>query len=112
MTREGRAVEQEMLERGDSRKGMEESDHPLPQEKATPGVMVRGIPLVGMEETYPLLELMVGSQPQEVMESKGVLEVHQRQVHLHLLRRPLHCHIESTRQERKLQDWLRKGVSC
>ena len=110
MTREGRAVEQEMLERGDSRKGME--DHHLPQEKAIPGVMVRGIPLVGMEETYLLLELISGSQPQEVMGSKGVLEVHQRQVHLHLLRRPLHCHIESTRQERKLQDWLRKGVSC
>lgn len=103
-TREDRAVEQGELERGDSQKG-------LAQEKAILGVMVRGIPLVGMEETFPLLELTAGSQHQEVMGSKDALVVHQRQVHLHLPKKLLHCHTESTRQERKLQDWLQKGDS-
>jgi len=123
-TREGRAVEamegesldmdQDMSEIGDSQKGMEGSDRRPPQEKASRGVMVRGIPLEDTEERYPqpLLELMGESRPQEVMQSKGVLGVHQTQVHLHLLRRLLRCHTKSSRQERKLQDWLLKGVSC
>lgn len=119
-TREDRAVEatvgesldmdQDMSERGDSRKGLEGSDQR--QEKASQRVMVRGIHLEGTEERSPLLELMGESRPQEVMESKDVLGVHQRQVHLHLLRMLLQCHTKSTKQERKLQDWLQKGVSC
>ena len=118
-TKEGRAVEatvgdqdQDTSGRGDSQKGMEGSNQRPPQAKAIQGVLERGIPLEGTEERHPLLELMEESQPQEVMESKGVLGVHQGQDHLHLLRRLLLCHIRSSRQERKLQDWLQKGVSC
>ena len=94
LTRGGRAVEatvgerfdmdQDMLQRGDSQKGMEGKDLLPPQEKASRGVMVRGIPLEGTEERNPLLERMGESRPQEVMESKDVQGVHQSRLHLHL----------------------------
>ena len=117
-TKEGRAVEatvgdqdQDTSERGDSQMGMEGSDQLPPQAKAIQGVSVRGNPLEGTEERHLLQELMEESQPQ-VMESQGVLGVHQGQDYLHLLKRLLLCHIRSSRQERKQQDWLQKGVSC
>ena len=125
---EGRALvgqnhgmDQDMLEgRGDSQKGTEERDQRPHQATALQEVMVRGILLEVTEERClregmegkPHQELTGEGQPQEVTESKGVRGVHQRQGLLHLPKKLLQCHTESSRQERKLQDWLLKGVSC
>merc|ERR1712192_173081 len=107
---EGRAlVDQDMLEgRGDSQKGVEERDQCLHQATALQGVMVRGIPLEVTEERC-LQELMVESQPQELMESKGVRGVLGL---LHLPRKLLQRHMQSTRQERLQKKLQQKGDSC
>ena len=120
---EGRAlvatvVDQDMLEgRGDSQKGMEERDQCLHQATALQGVMVRDIPLEVTEERClqedmggkPRQELMVESQPQELMESKGVRGVLGL---LHLPRKLLQRHMQSTRQERLQKKLQQKGDSC
>ena len=114
-------MDQDMLEgRGDSQKGTEERDRRLHLATVRQGVMVRGI-LLEVTEERCLQEGMGGKphqeptgedQPQEVTESKGVRGVHQRQGLLHLPKKLLQCHTESSRQERKLQKRQQKGDSC
>ena len=117
-------MDQDMLEgRGDSQKGMEERDQHPHQATARQEVTVRGILLEVTEERClregmggkPHQELTGEDQPQEVTESKGVRGVHQKQGLLHLQRKLLLRHTESSRQERKLQELQErqpKGDSC
>jgi len=123
MIRQSHGMDQDMLETGDSQKGTEERHQRPRQATALQEVMVRGILLEVTEERClrkgmggkPHQELMGEDQPQELTESKGVRGVHQKQGLLHLPRRLLLRHTESSRQERKLQELQerqQKGDSC